>query len=372
MADFGGRARSNLSPAAAPGEYRNAPVARMRRLLAAAVVGLLAVAGAGPTRAVEITDGAGRRVEVAEPVARVFPAGPPAGLVLYALAPERLLGWTMRPSPEALALLGPEADKPALGWLGGRGGDANLETVLRLKPELIVDIGSTGGTYVSLAERVQSATGLPVLLLDGHLNALAATYRTLGRALALPEAAEARAAWIEARLKTVAARLAAVPETTRPKVYLARGATGLESARAGAINVEAVEAAGGRNVVGEALGGGSLVTVSMEQLLRFDPDVIVVLDPTLFARMGRDPLWGELRAVREGKVVLTPQLPFPWVDYPPSVNRVMGVIWLAQLLFPQQMGFDVPGEARAFYRLFYHHDLTPSELDRLMSHAWFR
>ncbi|MGR7994022.1 ABC transporter substrate-binding protein [Xanthobacter sp. ZOL 2024] len=348
--------------------------ARVQRVgVALAVVGLLCCLESVRTvAALELMDGAGRRVEVPAPVMRVFPAGPPAGLVLYSLVPERLLGWTRTPAPEALVYLGPHADKPSLGWLGGRGGDANLETLLRFRSDLVVDVGMTSGTYVSLAERVQGATGVPVLLLDGHLAALPASYRTLGRALGVPALAEARAAWIENRLRAVTDGLARVPEAARPKVYLARGTTGLESARAGAINVEAVEAAGGRNVVGEALGGGSLVTVSMEQLLRFDPDVIVVLDPALFARMGDDPLWGALRAVREGKVVLTPQLPFPWVDYPPSVNRVMGVIWLAQLLFPAQMRFDIPAEARDFYRLFYHHTLSGAELDALLAKAAFR
>lgn len=347
----------------------------LRAALAALVLICAAAGGAGlhgrAARAGEVRDAAGRAVQVPAEVARVFPAGPPAGLVLYSLVPERLLGWTMTPSAAALAYLGPGADKPALGWVAGRGGDANLEAVLRQKPDLIVDIGTTTGTYVSLAERVQQATGIPVLLLDGRLDALAGTYRTLGTALGVAQVGEERAAFIESHLKDIAARLDKVPAAARPKVYLARGASGLESARAGSINVEAVEAAGGRNVVGEALGAGSLVTVSMEQVLAFDPDVIVVLDPAFFARMKADPLWREVRAVKTGKVVLAPQLPFPWVDYPPSVNRVIGVVWLAQLFHPAAMGLDVRAAARDFYRLFYHHELTDAELDALMKDAAF-
>lgn len=335
----------------------------------AAVLVLLSLV---PAWAGELRDGAGRSVAVPVRVERVFPAGPPAGLVLYSLVPQRLLGWTLRPSAAALGLLGPGADKPALGWLGGRGGDANLEQVLRLRPDLIVDIGITTGTYVSLAERVQDATSIPVLLLDGRLEALAATYRTLGEALNVPEEAQARASFIETRLKAVATGLAGVPRGAWPKVYLARGPTGLESARAGAINVEAVEAAGERNVVGEALGAGSLVTLSMEQLLSFDPDVIVALDPAFFARMKSDPLWQQLRAVKAGKVVLAPQLPFPWVDYPPSVNRVMGVIWLAQLLHPDVVPQDLREAAGTFYDLFYHHALSDAEFEALMADARFR
>ena len=44
-------------------------------------------------RAATVTDGAGRIVPVPERVERVFPAGPPAAILLYTLAPDLLIGW---------------------------------------------------------------------------------------------------------------------------------------------------------------------------------------------------------------------------------------------------------------------------------------
>ena len=40
-----------------------------------------------------VTDGAGRRVAAPRKVERVFPAGPPAAILLYTLAPQTLIGW---------------------------------------------------------------------------------------------------------------------------------------------------------------------------------------------------------------------------------------------------------------------------------------
>lgn len=320
----------------------------------------------------EVSDATGRTLDIPESVERVFVAGPPAGLVVYSLAPEKMLGWTRAPSETERLMLGGNPDKPSLGRLAGRGGEVNLETVLRLKPDLIVDIGSTEGTYVSLAERVREQTGVPHLLFDGRLDALPKTYRALGAILGVAEAAEERARWIERHLTNVQTKISTIPADKRPRVYLARGPEGLETARAGSINVEAVEAAGGRNVAGEALGGGGLVTASLDQVLAWDPDIVVVLDRSFFDGIFSDPLWRELRAVKEGRVVLAPQLPFPWVDYPPSVNRVIGTLWLADLFFPDAFDLDVRTAAREFYGLFYHRVPEDAELDELLRHAAFR
>ena len=61
-------------------------------------------------------------------------------------------------------------DLPELGRLTGRGNTANVEVVLKAKPDLIVDVGSTAATFASLADRVQQQTGIPYVLLDGRLE----------------------------------------------------------------------------------------------------------------------------------------------------------------------------------------------------------
>ena len=80
-------------------------------------------------------------------------AGPPASVVLYVLAPEKMIGWTAAPRPNEREFLLPAVrDLPELGRLTGRGDTANIEVVLKAKPDLIFDFGSVNPTYVSLAE----------------------------------------------------------------------------------------------------------------------------------------------------------------------------------------------------------------------------
>jgi iron complex transport system substrate-binding protein len=333
---------------------------------------LLAVAlAAGPATAQRtFEDSAGRVVAIPDRVEEVFAAGPPAAIVLFTLAPEKLLGWTRKPSPEEAEFL-PEdyRDLPGLGRLTGRGNTVNLEVVVASDPDLVVDLGSVGPTYASLADRVQQQTGAPTILLGGRLDELPDAYRKLGPALGVAERAERLAATIETMLDGVYRRIAPLPPEDRPRVYYARGPEGLDTALTGSINVEALDFVRAENVAGEAIGRGGLATVSLEQVLAWNPDVIVTVDPTFYASVFDDPRWRGVAAVREGKVYLAPQYPFPWVDFPPSVNRVLGVRWLASVLYPDLFPEPIGPIARDFYALFYHRTLTDAELERLLATA---
>ena len=150
--------------------------ARCSQDLAAALRSRRAAAWLRPS-----TDAAGRAVPIPAKVTRVFPAGPPAAILLYTLAPDLLLGWPRANRPEECEYMLPDVcARPEVGRITGRGNTANLEVVLALKPDLILDVGSTSPTFVSLATRVQEQTGIPYALLDGRFDAIAPTYRKLG------------------------------------------------------------------------------------------------------------------------------------------------------------------------------------------------
>jgi len=334
-----------------------------RRALLAAVPAALLRPGRG--RAAAVTDGAGRAVPVPAQVARVFPAGPPAAIVLYTLAPELLLGW---PRPNGAAerefLLPQIGGRGEVGRITGRGNTANLEAVLALKPDLILDIGDLSPTYVSLADRVAEQTGIPYALLDGRFEAAAAAYRTLGALIGRRDEAESLARDAESTLATITGRIAMVPKERRPRVYYARGPRGLETGLGGSLNMETIELMA-QNVAGGTR--GSLATVSIEQVLVWNPDVIVTIDPEFAAGVARDPTWAPVAAVRTGRVHLAPRLPFGWVALPPSVNRLIGLWWLAKILYPDLFPEDLRPLTRDFYRRYYHVTIDDAQIDRVLA-----
>ncbi|WP_156389545.1 iron ABC transporter substrate-binding protein [Methylobacterium sp. Leaf465] len=323
----------------------------------------------GPLDARPFTDAAGRTVAVPERPARILAAGPPASVLLYTLAPDRMVGWIRSPTPEEKPFLAPATrDLPVTGRLTGRGGTANVEAVLGLKPDLILDVGSTAPTYVSLADRVQAQTGIPYVLLDGHFEKTAESYRRLGALLGLESAAADLAGASEAAMADVARVIATVSEARRPRVYYARGPKGLETGLGGSINVELLGVVGARNVAAAA-GPGGIATVSPEQVLAWDPDVILTQDAGFRRGIAQDPLWSGLRAVRAGRVYQVPALPFGWFDAPPGANRLIGIRWLAQVLYPDLFPTGLKAATRDFYRRFYHVDLEDGQVAALLSGA---
>jgi iron complex transport system substrate-binding protein len=321
-----------------------------------------------PTQARPFTDSGGRKVDIPEAVRRVFPAGPPASLTLYMVAPEKMLGWTRAPAPEARPFLPAQyAELPELGRLTGRGNTVNLENVVRLMPDLVLDVGDTTATYVSLADRVQEQTGVPAVLMGGRLITTPTTLRSVGAVVGASERAETLARYAEAVLDEVEQKTAKIPVAERPSIYVARGPKGLETAVAGSIGSEVVDLVGARNVVGRETAPRTIVDVSPEQILAWQPDVILTIDRRFHAAIGTDPVWREVKSVQAGKVHFVPDLPFSWLDEPPAPNRLIGLQWLAKLLYPAAFSQDIRVEARRFYALFYQQEPSDAQLDGLFA-----
>jgi iron complex transport system substrate-binding protein len=339
-----------------------------------ALVGLafaVALLAAHPAPAQQsVRDDGGREVALPAKVAKVWPAGPPAEVLVYILAPEKLLGWTHRIAPESAALMSDGyGSLPVIGRLTGRGNTASLEAVVAAAPDLILDVGTIGPTYISLADRVQAQTHIPYVLIGGSLAETPKLLRTAGTILRVSDRAEPLARYAEDVLAQIQQRIATVPANERPKAYMARGPRGLETDVTGSINGEALTFLGAQNVVPAGASAGNLADVSMEQVLTWQPDVIVTIDRNFFATVFADPDWQGVKAVRDKRVYLEPLNPFGWVDEPPGPNRLIGLRWLAHLLYPRLFPDDLRAETKRFYELFYHQAPTDAQLDQLLGNS---
>jgi iron complex transport system substrate-binding protein len=303
----------------------------------------------GAALAADIVDATGRSVRVPEHIERVLPAGPPAAILVAALAPDLMLGWTSPLSDGARAFLSPEAARlPVVPRLTGR--DDVIDKIVALKPDLIVDYGTVSPRYADLARATQQRTGIPTVLLDGSLAEIPSVFRLLGNMLHREGRAETLARFTEALLAVPTSR-------AHPRVLCARGADGLTVVAPGADLAETFTHLGWQIVA--PAGQGSSRQASFDDIRALDPDILVFSDPAMRATLDHSDTWRSLRAVRAGHAFVAPALPFGWVDEPPSINRLLGVAWLS--------GHDPATVAALFNAVVYGRVLTTQQLDTLLA-----
>ena len=320
----------------------------------------------------EITDMAGRTVTVpaAEEIESIFSTGPVSAIFLYMVAPDKLLGWNYELNDiEKAIILEEYHDIPNFGM-----GDAvNYEAVIAANPTIAVNCGTINDAMVSDCDALSESLGIPVIAVDSDLNNSAAAFRFMGELLGVEEHCEQLAAYAEQTFADIAA-LADIPEEDRVRVYYGNGEDSLETAPNGSSHAQILDTINAINVADLELGDGSRVQISAEQLLAWDPDVIVVNGEPKANMSGgsaadailNNPDYASLKAVQELKVYGTPNAPFSWVDRPPGPNRLIGMRWFSALIYSDYIDCDVNEEVHKFFELFYHIDLTDEQMENLL------
>ena len=109
--------------------------------------------------------------------------------------------------------------------------------------------------------------------------------------------------------------------------------------------------------------------VDMEQLMLWNPDVILFAPDSVYASVGDDPLWRSLTAIQNGSYYEAPMGPYNWMGFPPSVQRYLGMLWMAKLLYPDAADYDLQAEVTEYFDLFYHCALTGEQYEALMANS---
>lgn len=313
----------------------------------------------GRSAAADFTDSVGRHVVLPEKIERVVPAGPPADALLLALAPDKLVG-LVEPFGARKKPYLPQAVRELRGIprVTRKVGQAEIEAVKKLRGDVIVDYGDIAPAYVETADRISATTGTPYIVVSGYIADTPAAARTVGRILGREKRGEAAANAAEGvleRLKPVSA----LPADKRITVYYARGADGLKATRPGSTVAEAIEFAGGRNVV--PTGTGAFVQMTVEGVKALAPAVVVVADPKAAATDA--PIRATLPVAT---VFLVDRgMPFHWLDEPPSLNRLIGALWLASKLHPTAVSFDT-GDAKRLSEALLGLQLSDEQLAAMM------
>ncbi len=324
---------------------------------------------------VAFTDGAGRVLQVPREVRRIYATSPVANVLLYSLAPDKMVGWNYKLNPnEAHFILPSVRNLPAFGGWFGPSGTGSRETLLAAKPDVILSIGYSDATSVDFADRLQAQIGVPVVVASGRLQDFAATYELLGPLCGAPERAKELAAYCSRALADAKALADAIPRERRLRVYYAEGPRGLQTDSKGSLHAETLDLVGGENVAqGRQTENFGRAGVSLEQVITWKPDVMLVCPEKSDAALHWSPewlaapAWRQVSAVANGRIYIIPGEPFNWFDRPPSVNRMLGLKWVAWVLYPDRVKIDMVAETRAFYLLFYHYNMGVDEARKILA-----
>ncbi len=241
-----------------------------------------------------VVDDQGIAFPLSGPPRRIVSLAPNVTEILFALGLDAEIAGVTRycDFPEAALR------KPKVGGLV----DPNLELIKSLSPDLVI---AFRGNPLRTVERLR-ALGVPVFVLDigKDIEALFPLITKIGRVTRRDTEAAALAADLRTRLDAVRGRLEGV--ASEPRVFLALHGQGLWTCGRLSYLNDLVAFAKGRNVAGAI--DRDWLHYGLEQLVRDDPEVIIVLarTPAEFER-GRDKFLDDRRlrkvaAVRTARV----------------------------------------------------------------------
>ena len=232
--------------------------------------------------------------------------------------------------------------------------DVNLETLFKLKPDVVF----AGVTSQATNDRIEkSGIKLFTLGIGKHtLPTLLAEFEAVGGYLNQEAKAHKLVAFWNDTLALVQSRLP--HEYKRVKVLYANGSNQLSSEGKGWWGDAFITHAGGINVAQAVAVKGAL---NAETLLEFDPDVVILSNNKNFQTsrdaMKKNPLYKNLKAVQNDRIFVAPVGGFWWDR--PSPEAILGIVWLAKVLYPQAMqDIDLYERTAKFYKDFYGYDLS--------------
>lgn len=317
------------------------------------------VPGPGPAGSAFV-DSAGRIVTLPPIIRRVLPAGRNAEVLVEVLAPDKLAGGDAADAPAALLRGG--------GWPDG-GTPAGMAAAARQSgADLIIDAGPVTPARAAFANDVQRLSGIPYILVDDSFARMPRMIRAIGAILGVEDRAQDLGLYADHAISGLRGRLLITPADTRPRVYFALGPDGLTTALPGAPADAALAEAGVINVA-SPLGRDSEAPVSLDQLIAWDPDVIIAEYRSAYDRLRRDLSLRGLAAMQHQRVYLEPTVPFGWINDPSGINRLIGLHWLSTLFYPAATQEDLRSDVCDFYNRFYRLKLTNAQVEAMVGNA---
>ena len=336
----------------------------------AAAIAETAVEAAPETR--EFTDSTGRTVTIPYAVTRIAISGPLSQVYILPLAGDILVGVSNAFAEDAAAYLPAYIfELTEIGQLYGGKGEMDLEALLAAGPDVVIDIGDAKSTIVEDMNALTEQTGIPFVHVDATVATAPDAYRMLGKLVGREEKAEELAVYCQNILDMTTELMEKVDaDGVRKTLLYCLGDAGVNVIAEGSFHAETINTMSTNLAdLPDVVASGAGNDVDLEQILVWNPDVIIFAPDSIYDSVGDMTAWQSVGAIAEGNYYKAPYGPYGWLSSPPSVQRYLGLLWLGELLYPDYAEYDLQEEVTKYYKLFYDCDLTNDMYQALVADA---
>lgn len=334
----------------------------------AALLLVLVVSTAACAQEMTFVDSLGREKTFEEPISRYAVTGTMAQITLFAIAPDEMVGVSSEWDEAARAYI-PEKyfGLPVVGQIYGGKGSMNLEELLASDAQVVIDVGEAKKNCAEDLDALEEQTGIPFVHIDASAFTLDETYQMLGELLGKQEEAAALSAYC----KEAVDQAKTIAETVEKKKFLyVVGEEGNHVIAKDSYHSEIIDLLTDNvAVVEEPSSRGTGNEVDGEQILLWNPEVVIFAKDSIYETAAEDPLWQSVEAIKNGQYFEAPFGPYNWMGFPPSAQRILGMKWMAKVLYPEAVEYDLYEEVAEYFDLFYHTELTKEQYDVLMQNA---
>ncbi|MBQ3552960.1 MAG: ABC transporter substrate-binding protein [Clostridia bacterium] len=317
----------------------------------------------GNTR--EFIDSTGRTILLPDKIEKIAVTGPIAQMVVFALAPNKLVGIAAKWDPSAEHYLKPEYyNLPTTGQLYGGKGELNFEELLNADPDVVIDVGEVKANIGKEMDALTEQTGIPFVHINATLSTFDETYTILGELTGDKEKAQTLSRYCHDTYELVSNMAASVK---KKNVLYVLGSSGLNVIAKGSYHSEALDMlTNNLAVVDTPSSKGTGNEVDMEQIMLWDPDYVIFAPDSIYDNVASDDLWANISAIKAGNYYEVPLGPYNWMGFPPSSQRLLGMLWLTSVLYPEAANYDMYEKTAEYFELFYHSELTKEQYDALV------
>jgi len=328
------------------------------------------------------TDSLGREVMIPAEVHNVAPSGSLAQISLYPFGEEFYVSLAKTLKEGEQYFLADRLDTlPITGNMFNSKATMNPEELIaldkRIGIDLILDIGETKGNVKEQIEDVQKKTDIPfIFITQSTLDTIADSYILMGEVLGQEEKGKELADYFGGIVSMYEENMETIGDNKVSAIYVTKvDGNSVNLLGKGSYHAEILDGIAD-NIAPEAVAGSGLGDqYTMEDIFQMNPDYIIVSGSGFFEHdyyeeiMGSS-MWASLDAVKEGRVIEVPaDSPWPWMGNPPAAQRLVSIIWLGNIFYPDVFDYDLTEEVRKFYQVFYHYDLSDEEIAGMMQYS---